>query len=200
MTSIDNEFIGLLHQIHNHNIPSHPYRGYAILHKNETCLIKKIEVSRASFVNFLDLRKLVQNLWTWISFRPQQFNERPRQVMFVYTNYLSDWSNIYRSLMDINIFQTTIEECAKILTEKFGINLINILDNGSPVKSLFKGFMSAVTIQVINYFLLIWTGFQSQPTYLNQNLNNFLDLLRGDDSSVETYRGFKRIIWNYRSL
>lgn len=44
MTSLDAEFIGLLHQVHNYNIPGHPYRGFTILQKNERCLIKKMEV------------------------------------------------------------------------------------------------------------------------------------------------------------
>lgn len=46
VTSVDSEFVGLLQEIHKQNIPLHSYRGVILLHKNENCLVKKIQVGK----------------------------------------------------------------------------------------------------------------------------------------------------------
>lgn len=50
ITSLDSEFVGLLQEIHKQDIPLHLYRGLILLHKNEHCLLKKIEVKLNSYI------------------------------------------------------------------------------------------------------------------------------------------------------
>lgn len=80
-------------------------------------------------------------------FRFQLYDDQLRQLVFVFTSYISDWSNIYRSLNDMVVFQETIDKCSVILN-KYNVNLVSILDNCSVENTLFNGFISAITIQV----------------------------------------------------
>ncbi len=76
----------------------------------------------------------------------QKIEDSVRPSVFVFVNFSSKWSNVYKSLEEIEIFQFTISKCGAIL-ENFGVNLVEILDNCES--TLFNGYISAITIQVI---------------------------------------------------
>ncbi|KAM3959725.1 LOW QUALITY PROTEIN: fatty acid synthase-like [Aphomia sociella] len=122
---IDPEQIGLLHGIHERDIPGHMCRGYIILDTNE----KKETVAVAEVLDHYP--GVVNPVW------------------FVYSGMGSQWAGMGAGLMSIPIFAAAIERCQKVLEPK-GIDLLHILTD--PDKTIYDNvlhsFVGIAAVQI----------------------------------------------------
>lgn len=81
----DEEFIGLVNEIHQKNIPLHHYRGYAVMDGKNTIR----EVS--------------------------EVDSNPRPIWYVYSGMGSQWASMAREMMQIDVFSNSIYRCAEVL-------------------------------------------------------------------------------------
>ncbi|XP_059062960.1 fatty acid synthase-like [Achroia grisella] len=111
---VDPEQIGLLHNIHENEIPGHMCRGYIILDTNE------------------------QNETVNVAESLDHYPGINRPLWFVYSGMGSQWAGMGAGLMSIPIFAAAIEKCQKVLEPK-GIDLIHILTH--PDKSIYDNIL-----------------------------------------------------------
>ncbi|KOB76786.1 Uncharacterized protein OBRU01_05235 [Operophtera brumata] len=111
---VDPEQIGLLHNIHQHDIAGHMIRGYSILDTNENnetvCLSENIEY----------------------------YPGTKRPVWFVYSGMGSQWATMGAKLMCIPVFAAAIHKCHKVLEPK-GINIVQIITD--PDKTIYDNIL-----------------------------------------------------------
>ncbi|GBP51813.1 Fatty acid synthase [Eumeta japonica] len=113
---LDEEEIGLLHNIHKQDIQGHLARGYAVLTTNE----EGQTVSLAENCDYYpDIR---------------------RPVWFVYSGMGSQWAGMGAQLLRIPIFANAIEKCRRVLEPK-GVDLIKILVE--PDKAIYDNILNS---------------------------------------------------------
>ncbi|CAH0677167.1 unnamed protein product [Chilo suppressalis] len=112
---VDPEQIGLLHNIHENEIPGHMCRGYILL---DTNLERNETVSLAENVD--------------------HYPGNVRPIWFVYSGMGSQWATMGAGLMTIPIFAAAIEKCRRVLEPK-GIDLMKILID--PDKSIYDNIL-----------------------------------------------------------
>lgn len=118
----EDEFISLVHKIHNNNIPGHNYRGFQILGNN-----KYHEIDE---------------------YRPPTTTDR-RPIWYVFSGMGSQWAGMGRQLMPIEQFNKSLKLCAKAL-EPLGVDLLDLILNGTDenFQSVLNSFVSIAAIQV----------------------------------------------------
>lgn len=116
----DDEFISLLHALHNNDISGHRIRGYEILGNNGT-------------------RELAET----VSY------DKKRPIWFVFSGMGTQWPGMGRALLGIETFQRSLRRCADAL-KPHGIDLMNITMNGTDriYDNVLESFVSIAAIQV----------------------------------------------------
>ena len=118
--SKDDEFLSLLHVMHNNDIPGHYFRGYEILNVDNTREVNEV-------VNY---------------------NER-RPIWFVFSGMGTQWPGMARQLFGIETFQRSLRRSADALAPH-GIDLMNIIINATDetYENVMESFVSIAAVQV----------------------------------------------------
>ncbi|KAL0116142.1 hypothetical protein PUN28_011183 [Cardiocondyla obscurior] len=116
----DDEFLSLLHVMHNHDIPNHKFRGYEILDVDNTREMTEITSS----------------------------NEK-RSIWFIFSGMGSQWPGMARQLMGIETFHRSLRRCADALAPH-SIDLMSIIMNGTDetYENVLYSFVSIAAMQV----------------------------------------------------
>ncbi|XP_028162532.1 fatty acid synthase-like [Ostrinia furnacalis] len=112
---VDPEQIGLLHSIHENEIPGHMCRGFLLLDTNE------------------ETKETVV-----VSEKVEHYPGSVRPLWFVYSGMGSQWATMGAGLMRIPIFAAAIEKCHRVLEPK-GINIMHILTD--PDKTIYDNIL-----------------------------------------------------------
>lgn len=121
---LDAEFIGLLHNSQLESASHNIYRGYGIFDKNF-----------GSICNCLD--RDVQN-----------FTKLKRPIVWIFNGMGSQWIKMGSSLMNIPIFDHSIQKCHNVLAKK-GLNLKDILTNSeTSFENIINCFVGICAIQI----------------------------------------------------
>ncbi|XP_067007847.2 fatty acid synthase [Anabrus simplex] len=115
----DPEFIRLLHDIHEINIPTHLYRGYTIVGSERTG---------------------IQEV--------QHFEGVKRPVWFIFSGMGSQWPGMGRHLLQLPVFAEVIDRCHAILEPK-GVDLKKILTDEDPhtFDTILNSFVGIAAVQ-----------------------------------------------------
>ncbi|XP_011883843.1 PREDICTED: fatty acid synthase-like, partial [Vollenhovia emeryi] len=116
----DNEFLSLLHIMHNNDIPGHKIRGYEILSVDGTH--EMTEVAGC---------------------------DKGRPIWFIFSGMGSQWPGMARQLFSIETFQRSLRRCADALA-LYDVDLMNIIMNATDetFENVMNSFMSIAAIQV----------------------------------------------------
>ncbi|XP_011880252.1 PREDICTED: fatty acid synthase-like, partial [Vollenhovia emeryi] len=132
----DEEFLSLLHAIHNNNIRGHKIRGYEILGVDSMREVTEVA----------------------------SYNER-RPIWFVFSGMGTQWSGMGRQLFGIETFQRSLQRCAGALTPH-GIDLMNIIANATDetYENVLYPFVTITAIQVALVDILTLIGVHPDGT------------------------------------
>lgn len=125
----DEEYLGLINEIHAKNIPLHYHRGYTVIGQGEP------------------QREVIDLI------------EEKRPIWYIYSGMGSQWAGMARDLMHLEVFKSSIHKCAEalrpegidlvdIITTKDEIKFDNILNS----------FISIAAVQVALTDLLSYLG------------------------------------------
>ena len=115
----DDEFLGLINQIHARNIPMHDYRGYAIVGENET---------NREYVEMVD-------------------DKRP--IWYIYSGLGSQWASMAKDLMRLNVFRQSVNRCADILRPNgIDLIEILTKSDESTFDEILNSFVGIVAVQI----------------------------------------------------
>ncbi|XP_011864122.1 PREDICTED: fatty acid synthase-like, partial [Vollenhovia emeryi] len=132
----DEEFLSLLHAIHNNNIRGHKIRGYEILGVDSMREVTEVA----------------------------SYNER-RPIWFVFSGMGTQWPGMGRQLFGIETFQRSLQRCADALTPH-GIDLMNIIANATDetYENVLYSFVTITAIQVALVDILTLIGVHPDGT------------------------------------
>ncbi|ALC38282.1 v-2-k05816, partial [Drosophila busckii] len=116
----DNEFLALINEIHSQPIPLHPYRGFAVINSEGTCNQEIL---------------------------PYEVEVRP--IWFVYAGMGSQWASMAKDLMQLEVFNKSIQQCAKVLAP-MDFDLIEVLTRSTDrtFDNMLYSFVSIAAVQV----------------------------------------------------
>ncbi|XP_030556630.1 fatty acid synthase [Drosophila novamexicana] len=116
----DDEFLALMNDIHLKPIPLHPYRGFSLLGSAGPV---KQEICL--------------------------YEEERRPIWFVYAGMGSQWASMAKDLMQIEVFNKSIQYCAEVLTQ-MDFDLIEVLTHSteSTFDNMLNSFVSIAAVQV----------------------------------------------------
>lgn len=116
----DEEFLGLINEIHAKNIPMHNYRGYTVMGADGS-----------------NNREIVE------------FRDEKRPIWFIYSGMGSQWASMAKEMMAVGTFRQGIYKCANVLAGE-GIDLIDILTKSDESKfdNILNSFVSIAAVQV----------------------------------------------------
>jgi fatty acid synthase len=116
----DEEFLGLLNEIHAKNIPMHYYRGYTVMGADGS---NQREVA--------------------------EFRDEKRPIWFIYSGMGSQWASMAKEMMSVDVFRQAIQKCADVLSIE-GIDLVDILTKSDDSKfdNILNSFVSIAAVQV----------------------------------------------------
>lgn len=124
---IDGEFLGLLYQIQEFQIPENIYRGFAVFEERganklpPVCLSEEIVFSE----------------------------DVHRPVVWLFTGMGCQWIGMGRSLMQIRTFYESIQKC-QIILKKFAVDLISIITTDDPhaIDTILSTVVGITCIQI----------------------------------------------------
>lgn len=115
----DEEYLGLVNEIHSRNVTGHNYRGYTVLSHNKDAVREVVDVSA---------------------------DKRP--ICFIYSGMGSQWASMAKQLMPLDVFSQSVYRCAEALRPE-GIDLIDILTKSDESKfDTLNSFISIAAVQV----------------------------------------------------
>lgn len=116
----DDEFLSLLHAVHNNDIPGHRIRGYDIL--SDDGLREMAEVT---------------------------VQDEKRPIWFVFSGMGTQWPGMGRELLGIDVFRRSLWRCAEAL-RPHGIDLMDIIMNSTEetFENVINSFVSIAALQV----------------------------------------------------
>uniref|UniRef100_A0A8D8PNC5 Fatty acid synthase n=1 Tax=Cacopsylla melanoneura TaxID=428564 RepID=A0A8D8PNC5_9HEMI len=118
-TPRDDEFIALLHEIHNTNITGHPYRGYTVL-SDTTATHEVLDVSP---------------------------DKRP--VWYVFSGMGSQWAGMVKGLMNIPVIDQSIRKSAETLRgENFDLLPVIASEDADTFEHILNSFVSIAAVQI----------------------------------------------------
>ncbi|KAG5674367.1 hypothetical protein PVAND_004341 [Polypedilum vanderplanki] len=116
----DEEFLGLINEIHSKNIPMHYYRGYTVMGADGSNQ-REIEECR----------------------------DEKRPIWYIYSGMGSQWASMAKEIMKVDAFRQAINKCADVLKPE-GVDLIEILTKSDEAKfdNILNSFISIAAVQV----------------------------------------------------
>ncbi|CAG9798221.1 unnamed protein product [Chironomus riparius] len=116
----DEEFLGLINEIHAKNIPLHYYRGYTVMQSDGT---NQREVT--------------------------EYRDEKRPIWYIYSGMGSQWASMAKEMMNVDAFRQAINKCADVLKPE-GVDLIDILTRSDESKfdNILNSFVSIAAVQV----------------------------------------------------
>ncbi|CRK93737.1 CLUMA_CG007265, isoform A [Clunio marinus] len=116
----DDEFSGLVNELHARNIPLHYYRGYTVMGADG-----------------INQREVVE------------YRDEKRPIWFIYAGMGSQWASMAKDMMQVESFRTAINRCADALAPE-NIDLIDILTKSDEEKfdNILNSFVSIAAVQV----------------------------------------------------
>ena len=116
----DDEFIGLVNEIHTKNIPLHYYRGYTVMNAEGD-----------------NQREVIE------------YRDEKRPVWFIYAGMGAQWASMAKEMMQVDAFRQAINRCADALRAE-GVDLIDILTRSDESKfdNILNSFVSIAAVQV----------------------------------------------------
>ncbi|KAI5717132.1 hypothetical protein M8J77_000765 [Diaphorina citri] len=125
----DDEFIALLHEIHNTNIAGHPYRGYTVLSDNSA------------------------------THELADFNGEKRPVWYVFSGMGSQWAGMVKGLLHIPVFDQSIRKSAEALRgENFDLIPVITSEEPDTFEHILNSFVSIAAVQIALVDLLSSVG------------------------------------------
>lgn len=126
----DNEFLGLINEIHSKNIPLHYFRGYTVVGEEVTPVREVVELV-----------------------------DDKRPIWYIYSGMGSQWASMAKDLMQMEVFSNSINRCADALRPE-GVDLVNILTNSTEATfdNVLNSFISIAAVQVALTDLLTHLG------------------------------------------
>lgn len=116
----DEEFLGIMNEIHAKNIPLHLYRAYTVMGADGS---NQREVS--------------------------EFRDEKRPIYYIYSGMGSQWASMAKEMMKVDVFRQAINKCADVLKPE-GVDLIDILTKSDESKfdNILNSFVSIAAVQV----------------------------------------------------
>lgn len=107
-TTLDPEFIGLLHSIQKTQIPENLYRGFGVFESTG-----------------------VDSVPMCLSEENKRIEEGQRPVIWMFSGMGSQWAGMGKSLMQIPAFRESIMKCQNALSE-YGVDLVTLITKDDP--------------------------------------------------------------------
>lgn len=116
----DDEFIGLVNEIHSKNIPLHYFRGYTVMSADGG-----------------NQREVME------------YRDEKRPIWFIYSGMGSQWASMAKEMMQVDAFRSAINRCADVLRPE-GVDLVDILTRSDEAKfdNILNSFVSIAAVQV----------------------------------------------------
>lgn len=116
----DDEFMGLVNEIHVKNIPLHYFRGYTVMNADGS-----------------NQREVTEH------------RDEKRPIWFIYSGMGSQWASMAKEMMTLDAFRTAINRCADVLRPE-GVDLIDILTRSDEARfdNILNSFVSIAAVQV----------------------------------------------------
>lgn len=116
----DDEFMGMVNEIHSKNIPLHYHRGYTVMSADGS-----------------NQREVME------------YRDEKRPIWFVYAGMGSQWASMAKEMMNIEVFRLAISKCADALRPE-GVDLIDVLTRSDESKfdNILNSFVSIAAVQV----------------------------------------------------
>lgn len=115
----DEEFVGLLNEIHSKNIPLHNFRGYTVLGEGQA--IREVN----------------------------EVNDDKRPIWFIYSGMGSQWASMAREMMQVEVFNNSIHRCAEALRpEGIDLIDVLTKSDESRFDNILNSFISIAAVQV----------------------------------------------------
>lgn len=115
----DEEFLGLINEIHSKPISAHYYRGYAML-KGENVTKEVLD-----------------------------FKDERRPIWYIYSGMGSQWASMAKDLMQVDVFRNSIHRCAEALKpEGLDLVDILTKSDESRFDNILYSFVSIAAVQV----------------------------------------------------
>lgn len=117
----DDEFLSLLHVVHNNDISGHKVRGYEILNVDGTREMAEVA----------------------------SYNER-RPIWFVFSGMGAQWPGMARQLLSLDIFQGSLRRCADAVAAH-NIDLMDVIMNATDEtyeENVVNSFVSIAAMQI----------------------------------------------------
>lgn len=115
----DEEYVGLVNEIHSKNIPMYYHRGYTVVGSGET------------------VREL------------GEFKDEKRPIWYIYSGMGSQWASMAKDLMQVETFKLAINRCAEVLRpEGLDLIDILTRSDESKFDNILNSFVSIAAVQV----------------------------------------------------
>ncbi|CAO1363317.1 unnamed protein product [Diamesa hyperborea] len=115
----DEEYLGLINEIHSKNIPMHYFRGYTVVGAEDT------------------LREV------------SEYRDEKRPIWYIYSGMGSQWASMAKEMMQVEVFRTAIQRCAEVLTpEGVDLVDILTRSDESKFDNILNSFVSIAAVQV----------------------------------------------------
>lgn len=115
----DEEFLGMVNEIHSKNIPLHYYRGYTV---------------SGDITTLREVNEMIDD---------------KRPIWYIYSGMGSQWASMAKDLMQLDVFANTINRCADVLRpEGLDLIEILTKSDESTFDHILNSFVSIAAVQV----------------------------------------------------